>query len=284
VLHYTVWYDSLKRASSFARVRDGETDWRVSYEYNGADKFRSAYSTFLQNGEVSGRTKFTRNARGEIIRIDDYTGTGELTGYSTRTLIGDSAVQIAYTRFGSISNKSVSWFNDWGTLKKTKRTPNDTTYYENDYNSITGLITAARKYDDGRQVTATKYLYDKTSALIQTDTYTADGVWYGRREFRKGLEVRHRYKFADGTLQETRSVYDANRRLQATSFEVNGVLICTLRYDRHPNGAIKRTIAVSPNGALMAEYPNLDVRLIERNGEALDHPGIAILYKKGDWW
>lgn len=54
--------------------------------------------------------------------------------------------------------------------------------------------------------------------------------------------------------------------------------------ERLSDGTVKRTIAVSPAGELMAEYPDQQVTDVNRDGKPIYKPDTAIVHKQGNWW
>ena len=107
---------------------------------------------------------------------------------------------------------------------------------------------------------------------------------FGATDFAEGLKVTSRYDLADGSTLEVRFSHDDKRRTRETRYAYDGRHICTLVYERLPNGRVVRSMALGPNGDVWAEYPDLFVEYIERSGEAVDRPGVAKIYKKGPWW
>jgi hypothetical protein len=284
VRHYEVKYDADGRIAGYASMRNGVPVSRVVYSYAENSSRPSGYENIAATGEVSGSVKIQRNARGDRVRAEQFTTIGKLTRYITRQSAGDSAVELLFTADDTKLSRTISWFGSNGTPVRTRSYPNDTTYYESDIDPETGLETVSRKYQGATLVVNTKSTYDADGSLTRSDIYTPEGVWYGGKEYVEGLLAHTLYKFADGTTEETRTTYDEKRRAIEASFRRNGVLICNFKYERHPNGALNRTLAVAPDGSLMGEYPNILVGSVLQNGEALDHPGAGILHKKGNWW
>ena len=77
--------------------------------------------------------------------------------------------------------------------------------------------------------------------------------------------------------------YNDKRWLEETKIYINDRYRCSLVYDRMPDGTVKRTLANGPDGELWAEYPDLSVTDVERDGQNIGGKS-AILHKKGNWW
>jgi len=98
------------------------------------------------------------------------------------------------------------------------------------------------------------------------------------------LETSTLFKWATGESEERRPTFDAARLRKETKFYRNGTLITTFVYDRFPNGTVRRTLALGPNGELMAEYPDLVVTTVDGDGHPIDHPDSGKIYKIGKWF
>lgn len=285
MLRYQVQYDSQKRIISYTEVVDGRIVRTVRFRYSAGPRPVS-YDVAGASGKLGTRVNIRRDANGQIVRLDEMSATGKLLGYSTRAYAGDSAVRISFDPQGTVLRRTIDFFTDgpYGNPKRLRRYVDDSTYYEDDIHPYTGLKSYSRKFQSGELVAQSRYSYDSTThVLTRIDAYTADDKWFGRMEYEHGLQVRRTFKGEDGTTRESRTRYN-DRTATETVFEVNGNLVSTLKYERDDNGYIIRTIAVAPDGSVMAEYPGLLVREVERNGDPLDHEGIATIHKKGPWW
>ncbi len=281
---YDVEFDSLGRMSRYAHIRNGIRVSQVIYQYAEGSSRPSSFENIAVTGEILGGGRISRNAPGARVRIDRITTTGQVTGYVLRIPDSDSTVETSYSADGKITGQGTTWFSSSGTAIRIRTYPNDSTTYESDIDGVTGLTTETRKYQSAALVVTSKYTYETDGSLSRTDVYDQNRKWYGDTQYTDGLEVLKRYKWPDGISEEHRNAYDEKRLSVSSGFYRDGTLICTFKFERHPNGAIKRTLALAQDGSLMAEYPNLYVALVERNGEALDQPGVAIIHKAGNWW
>jgi hypothetical protein len=125
--------------------------------------------------------------------------------------------------------------------------------------------------------------YDGNGGMLRQDMYDDAGVWYGSHEFTNGLTTRKNYKFADGSRREVNITYDEKRRAKEARLTVNDKLICTFAFDYLPDGTVKRTMALGPNGDLWAEYPDRFVDEVGQDGQALNWTQ-GIIHHPGNWW
>jgi len=282
--HYEVQTDSLGRITRYAEFENGLKTGEYVYHFDGRARLPNAYDSYAPTGEVTGTTRMQRNGNGEMTRTDAFTVGGELTGYSTASISGDQVEWLDYTAEGKQTIRNIYYYSARGLVIRRRYYPEAETYYESEIDEATGLPQTRKKYVSGELQVSAKYTYDGAGSLTRYDMYTPQGSWYGEKEYVAGLLTRELYKFQDSTTQETRSEFDAKRNAKQATFYVNGKLICTFTYDRLPDGTVKRTLAVGPDGTLLAEYPDLEVNKVLKNGEPVDHPSGAILHTTGDWW
>jgi hypothetical protein len=276
--------DSLGRLIRATWYWGGKRTSETRYLYSAGGRLPDSFDNYAATGELTGRSRIQRNAAGDRTRIDTFTTTGTLTGYAVRNLGAESVESLSYTAEGKRTGRTVSYYSPAGVLVRVQSYPEDNIIYESDYDPGTGLAQARRKLVSGKVESTNKYTYDSYGDRIRDDIYTADGTWYGAREYAENLQTAERYKFTDGSSQEVKFAYDENRRLATAVFSRNSQLICTFKYDRLPTGAVKRTLAVGPDGQLYAEYPDLVVTKVEQNGHPVDHPDAGVLHRKGNWW
>jgi hypothetical protein len=61
------------------------------------------------------------------------------------------------------------------------------------------------------------------------------------------------------------------------------MLVCRFTYDRLADGTTKRTVAFGPDGAVWAEYPDMEVVDVRQNGHPINGRP-AIINKAGNWY
>ena len=268
------------------RVRwfwNGKSTGTYLYHFSTGEPFPDSYDHIDPSGVMDGTTRITRNASHEIIRYDYLTATGGRTGYSLRT-IGSEVERTDFSARGQRTARYSESFSTAGLLIRSRSYPEDTIVYESEIDELTGESKSRRKTVGGHTRSTNKYTYDSYGDLTRDDIYNSNGKWYGARQYSGGLLSVRRYTFENGTTEDAHFFYDENRRATQVTYHRNGRLICTFKYDRLPNGAIRRTLAIGPDGAVLANYPDIVVNDITRDGHPVDQPEIGIIYKQGDWW
>jgi YD repeat-containing protein len=279
---YRVEYDAQGRILRSTTLQDGNATSEVRYKYTGNERFANQFENYTA-GELRGTGHITRNEKGERTRSEFRTLEGKITSYSTRSYGSSGVESISYTAAGKKGDRYFYTYSPKGLLVRTRWYPSDETYYDTEVDEATGLAKSRRKYDQNRLESSNAYAYDADGNRIRDDVYDRDGKWYGAREYQNGLKTVERYRFESGETHETRINYDEKRWVNQAKFSVNGKLVCTFTYDRLPNGAVSRTLAVGPNGELLAEYPDLYLDKVRKNGMPIDKD-IGIIHKKGEWW
>ena len=121
--------------------------------------------------------------------------------------------------------------------------------------------------------------YDDDGDLVRQDMFDPDGNWFAAAELVDGLTTRRLYD----SSKELRYSYDERRRIKETTLFFQDRLVCRFLYDRLSNGTVKRTRAFGPDGALWAEYPDMEVVDVRQNGHPINGRP-AIIKKAGDWY
>ena len=279
---YRAETDAQGRLLRSATMRDGKVTSESVYRYEGDARLPSGFDNYSL-GELRCRGRIQRNAQGDRVRTEFLTLDGAVTSYTVRSYTADGVEAITYAPDGKPTNRFVYTYAASGLLVRSRWHPSAETYYETEVEESTGFSKSRRKLTQGKLESRSAYAYDAEGDLIRDDIYDDKGNWYGAREYRDGLLTTERYKFLDGSTEETYTTYDERRWAKEAKFHRNGVLICTFTYDRQPNGAVKRSLAIGPGGELLAEYPNRFVNKVTRTGAMIDTPG-AIIHKKGNWW
>lgn len=276
--------DGLGRITRETGFWEGKKTGEIVYQFSPGAKFADAYEEYAATGVLTSRGRIQRNGAGERTRVDTFSTTGDLTAYLVRTMGPDSADEVSYTAKGTRTNRTVIFYSPAGVRVRGRYYPEDATYYDSEYDPGTNLRLSRKKLVNEKLAATNKYAYDSYGDLTRDDVYTAEGVWYGAREYSELLLTVRHYKFSDGRSEETTFTYDGDRRTKAAVYKVNGQLICTFTYDRLSTGAVKRTLAVGPDGQLFAEYPEMAVDNVDRTGHPVDHQDLGTIYRKTNWW
>jgi hypothetical protein len=285
--YYLVETDPTGRVTRVSSFQDGKKTGVTEFQFSAGARWFTAYDDYAATGEKTGSVKVQRNGKGETVRYDHFTVSGDLTGYSARSAGGVSGAGIEWTTYkqdGKAADRYVDFYSPRGLLIEQQWYPDATTNYDAKMEEMTGLAQSRQKLVNDSLVSSNKYTYDSNGSRTRDDIYGQDGVWYGAREYAGGLINRVFYRFRDSSTKEMRYTYDDKQLTKEIKLSVNGQPICTFTFDRLSDGTVKRTLAVGPDGSLYAEYPNLFVTDVSRQGQALDHPDVAVIHKTGDWW
>jgi len=252
--------------------------------YSGDAKLPD-HSRHFDGGVLTSVAAFTRDADGQPVRVDFYTAQGVLTGYTINTFFADHADGAAFTPEGVRKGRVQHYFSADGVEIRTRSFIGDgsESYTEEQYDPARGIVTSMKKYVDGKLRIIRVDIYDADDDLIRQDIYDENSVWYGAEFYDRNLLTRIVYKFASGDSREIRYSYDSRRWATSTEQYEAGVLICTFLFERLPNGTVKRTLAKGPDGSLWAEYPDMVVSQVAKNGHPPDST-VGTIYKVGDWW
>jgi hypothetical protein len=283
---YKLVRDRMGRMIEETDMRDGKPTGVWKFQYAGTGRLPISYETWL-NGEHTETTKITRGPDDIITRYDEMTADGDPTGYTKVQDFGDRQETFHYDTHDAPTYHSVAWYAPASgylirRISYASPTSNDT-YTDITFDEHTGHAQSSKQMNGNTLQNTKKWVWSADSELIRVDVYTDKGVWFSADEFNHGLSSRRLYKFTDGGSKEIRYTYNDKRWLTQSTMYYNNQLICTMNYNRLPDGTIKSTVAVAPDGTLMAEYPPPIVMDIGRNGQA---PGRSdgVLHKTGDWW
>ncbi len=283
--YYKVERDSLGRILRVARMRDGNEEDTYVNHYTGNTWVSDSQDRY-KNGEEVGIEQFQRNSWGLQTREDDKTADGTPTSYWVVQGTQTHFEAWKYTPSGTGVFHEEQFFNPAGVATREivySSVASNAFYVDIQLDEHTGLKKSAVQYNDGKPAATDKFTYDGNGDLVRMDTYDQDNVWYSADEYVSSLRVKRLYKFPTGLTQEIRYSYDSKRWLTQSVFYVSGKLLCTLTYDREPDGTVKRTLATGPDGALWAEYPAPAVSDLQSNGQP---PGRTdgTIYHTGNWW
>ena len=121
--------------------------------------------------------------------------------------------------------------------------------------------------------------YDDDGDLIRQDLFDPAGNWFASAELVNGLTRKRRYD----SSKELRYSYDERRRVKETTLFYRDMLVCRFTYDRLADGTAKRTLAFGPDGALWAEYPDMEILDVRQDGRPINGRP-AIIHKTGNWF
>lgn len=282
---YRVDTDARGRMTRVATFVGTKKVAEIAYGFGGVERWPRGYDYWATDGEQTTIVTIQRDEQGRRARQEFFLLDGRLTTYRVRTYTGDRVESVQFTAAGKREGRTVLAYSAEDVLTRARWYPGDgSTYYDTEIDAQTGLSKGRRKYRNGVLDSSSRENYDSGGLVTRSLHYDADGRPFGVTDFAEGLKVTSRYDRADGSSLEVRFSHDDKRRTRETRYAYNGRHICTLVYERLPNGRVVRSMALGPNGDVWAEYPDLFVEYIERSGEAVDRPGVAKIYKKGPWW
>lgn len=283
---------------SYQLVRDGlgrklrETDYRDGmptgiwkYHYTGAARLPDSYETWL-NGEHTETTKIARDAHGMAVRYDEFTATGEPTGHTILNDTGDRKDSMHYDVNDKPTYHTVSWYAPSGLLIRRVNyaaASSEQVFTDVQVDENTGHSLSSKQMNGAKLENTKKWVWSGQDELIRVDVYDENGTWFSADEFEHGLSSRRIYKFINGGTKEISYSYNEKRWLIKSVLAHNDQLVCTMTYDRLPDGTVQKTVAVGPDGALLGEYPAPAVTDLSENGQP---PGRTdgVLHKTGNWW
>jgi hypothetical protein len=268
----------LIRAASY---RDSTKQAETIYHYTGDSTLYDTSESYAA-GEHTGKSTYARDANGTITHIDRFTVEGVPTTHISRTEGSDGTDIVIAAVDGVVRLHYLSVFAENGALLSYKSIIG-TGFYEYQMDTSTGQQQSRRKVDGGKQVLSTKYTYDGNGDKLREDVFDENGKPYAVFSYSDGLVVRRGYTFDDGSREQTDITYNEKHWSTEARLTVNGVFICTFTFDRLPDGTVKRTLALGPNGDLWAEYPDRLVNDITQNGQPVDRTD-GIIHHAGNWW
>ncbi len=283
--YYEVEKDKLGRIVRETDFRDGKATGGWKFHYTGAEKLFDAYETWV-DGQLTGISKAERNSAGVIIRYEHRTAQGDLTHYTVIEDLPDHQETYGYTADNKKMSHSQTYYAASGSLIRRVNylsADSDDGFTEFEVDEHTGQTESSRQVQQAKLINTKKYTYAGDGSLIRVDAYDENGTWYSADELEAGLLRRRLYKFKNGESEEVHYSYDEKRWLAKSEIYFADKLVCTLGYDREPDGTIRRSLAMGQDGTLWAEYPAPLVMDISRNGQAIGRND-AVLHHTGKWW
>ena len=279
--HFAVETETQGRITRTALMRDGQKVSERVYTLGPDDKAASEYDTFT-GSEKTGRVKVQRNASGERAREDNVTVSGAATGYTVYSYRADSVDATSYTVEGNKTAVNVSFFSPKGILTRTitYSNPEDQSFHvDSDFDDSTGLKKGSTQFEGGMLTSSALFNYDDDGDLVRQDVFDPAGNWFAAAVLVNGLTTKRLYD----SSKELRYSYDERRKVKETTLFYRDMLVCRFTYDRLPDGTAKRTLAFGPDGALWAEYPDLEIVDVRQNGHPINGRP-AIINKTGAWY
>lgn len=283
--HYAVDADSQGRITRVARIRNGQEISHTVYHFAAGANAAGDYDWF-RGEQKMGHGQIHRNAKGERTRVDSFTVDGTLTGYTQYAYQPGSVEATSYNSDGKQTGISVRSYSAKGTRIRAViyTNPEDRSQYtETEYDGNTGLTKVAKQFEGGALTISRVYTHNADGDAIRMDAYNAAGKPMAMIEYDDNLPTRRVYKGDGVTTKELRYSYDGKRWLKETSLLFKGEFICRFVYDRLSNGTVKRTLALGPDGALWAEYPDMTILDIKPDGKPISGEA-AVIHKTGNWY
>ncbi|HXB01772.1 MAG TPA: hypothetical protein VNV15_03010 [Opitutaceae bacterium] len=277
--------DGLGRVTRVVRQVNGKMTSETIYQFAADAKLPASFATVAANGETISQNRIQRNASGDRVRVDEFTGTGELTEYVIRTLGADNVEELTYTAIGKPKgDRVVQYYSPAGILVRRRHYASGGVYCEDEYGVNNGLErTDSTFYKSGLRRVA-RFTYDNFGESLCEDVYSQNSLWYGSCEYANDLPMVEKYKWPGGRTGELRYSYDDKRQLEKVDQYSNEQFVCVLKYDRFPTGAIKRTFALGAKGQVYAVYPDIEVNRVDQQGHPYDRPDFGAIYRQGLWW
>jgi hypothetical protein len=277
--------DNLGRVTQVVRQVNGKMTSETIYQFAAGARLPAGFETIAANGERISQNRIQRNDHGDRVRVDEFTVTGELTEYSVRKVGPSNVEEVTYTPLGKPKgDRVVRDYSPAGILVGSRCFVSGTVYYKEEYDVSSGLRQSEKKFNNDELGYFTKITYDASGEILREDLYSSNSLWYAEAEYADDLLMVLKYKWPGGRIKEDRFSYDDKRQPKEVVINYNNQFVCVLEYDRFPTGAIKRTIALGPNGEVFGVYPGLEVDEIDQQGHDLDHPGVGTIYRQGRWW
>lgn len=278
---HAVETDSQGRITRAAVIRDGQKVSERLYFFAPGAKAASEYDTFTVS-ERTGRVTIQRNASGERTREDFFTVNGAATGYTLYSYRADSVEATSYTVEGKKRAVNVSFYSPKSILTRSINysNPDDQGFHvDSDFDDRTGLRKGSTQFEGGNLSSSGLFDYDDDGDLIRQNVFDPAGNWFAAMELVNGLTTKRLYD----SSKELRYTYDDKRRVKETTLFYRDMLICRFTYDRLPDGTATRTFAFGPDGALWAEYPDMEIVDVRQDGHPINGRP-AIITKTGDWY
>jgi hypothetical protein len=262
-------------------MRAGRSVSARVYSYAPDGKHSTGYDIFTGQ-DKTGRVVIQRNSNGDRTREDFFTVGGDATGHNIFSYGAESVEATSYSADGKVKTLNISYYSPKGLLTRSVNysNPQDRGFHvDSDFNERTGLRKGSSQFEGGNLSSSALFDYDDDGDVIRQDVFDPAGNWFAATEVVNGLTMKRIY----GSSKELRYTYDEGRRVKETRLFYNEMFVCRFTYDRLADGTPTRTLAFGPDGALWAEYPDMEVVDVRQNGRPINGRP-AIISKAGDWY
>jgi hypothetical protein len=279
---YRVESDSRGRNIVVTKLRDGDEIEKTVYSFRGNDKVPTSYKWYLA-GVLTNVAYLRRDNTNSIVRQDSYDASGALSNYIMRTITGTSIRERFYTSAGLLTNDITWQYNADGVLFDAKAIwPGNTSKYTmNRFDPATGQLTEQKNFENDIPKEHALYIRDANGTVLEVDGYTSTGDLFVVEAYSNDNPIR--IAFAGSPQKIIQLTYDSRQILIESEILIDGRLACRLTYQRALDNSIVKTQAWGPDGKLWAEFANVEVNEVSRDGTG-DGRIKGTVYKVGNWW
>lgn len=287
--YFRVTTDAAGRIASVESLRSGTVLSRIDYAYEAGAAHPSKAATFIK-GEAAGSRLLSYYPDGKLKRLETYTVLGKLTGYETcEPIAGGARDCLDHNPEGKPIEHYQSTFGADGVLVQQKHwREGDKQFYLVKLDPTNGLEIESRliRFDNGAVLNIARRTYDANGDQVRADAFTADGTSpFASMEFADDLMQKKSYRYTDGQTYVVQAHYGANRWRTGADILVNGKLAFRFAYVWQSDGTILKSQALGLDGELWAEYPDLFLDEVTRQGAVrLGNPNAGAVYHKQPWW
>lgn len=280
--------DALGRVVSVEAFRHGASQSRTTYEYAAGGRLptRSSDST---NGETTGYVTYRYYPGGDTLSSESFTAAGKPTGHVDCTaLAGGKKDCDGFAADGKpVSHKTIFYDSQNIAIRQKYWKDGAVTYHLASYDPQDGLETENDliAFDGDKPVNFSKLSYDANGDRLRRDGYDGETRKpFASIEYEDDEAIRKTYHYLDGTSYVALHHYNDKRTWTSSDISINGAALFRFVYVRQPDGTVVKTQAQGLNGDLWAEYPNLAIDEVDRNGRYTSNAQLGVIYKAGPWW
>ena len=284
--YFDVETDRLGRIFRVAKMHDARKISELRYEFIGNSN-RIAREFDFVDEQLTKSIVYKCDSDNWFVYADHFDPHGDLIRVVLYTHHGSVEEGTYISKTGAKTGRIVEDYGDTsGGPRKVHLYPVGKSYSEEwEFDGDTGRIIAKRylREPGGGPIAYERNAYEGNGDLLRVDRFDDKTKWYGADMYEHGLIAATIKKSADGSKRQTRRSYDPLGILKQSVQSEAGKVVCTFVYDRKSDGTINRTLAMGPDGELLAEYVGQEIAQVEKNGQPKSGaPGI--LQKQGDWW
>jgi len=255
----------------------------ITFNYDSTSKYYTGYD-FYKNDKLMSVVQLTRKDDGTRAKKQVFTNENQLTSYTLYTRNKNVLEAIDYSPDGLVKNFYKSKYNRYGEIISYKWHPGNKSgkwyeqniYYEYFINE-NGTTSHYHKYNKLRRSIKCEYIYNDVGQLIERvlyNTYKHNSPLLAKHRLKNGLLVEKeswdiiapRYK----THELIKIKYDDNSNAKSADVYWDEKLRIKLKFERYPNGTIKRTVAYNTSGEIISEFPNRVVLHLNLDGSTID--------------